>query len=80
VSALTLGLVTAGVVALLLATARTRSVREGLSWALDFWLVAALLQLGGEPAWPQVGTAAAIVVLRQLVRMRPRALRRGRHG
>jgi hypothetical protein len=41
-------------------------VRTALQVALDFWLAAGLLRLGGPPGWPPLLVAAAIVVVRRL--------------
>ncbi|GAA0727159.1 DUF1622 domain-containing protein [Dactylosporangium roseum] len=50
-----------------------RDLRAALCMALDFWLAAGLLRLGGTPGWQPLMVAATIVAVRQLV---GRSLRR----
>ena len=57
----------AGLVAGLLALAVTRRPGLALKVFLDFLLAAGLLRLTGDPGWPAVVAAAAIVALRRLI-------------
>ncbi len=66
-----LGLVAAAVV-----LAATRHPLSALTVLLDFLLAAGLLRLSGDPGWPALGTAAAVVLLRRLLGAGLRAGRR----
>ena len=68
-----LGLV--GATAVLL---RSRRLQPALGVLLDLLLAAALLRLADDPDWREIVTAAAVVAVRQLVRLdlrRPRPAR-----
>ena len=49
------------------AFAATHDVRSSLALLLDLLLAAGLLRLSAESSWSVLGTAAAIVAVRQLV-------------
>ncbi len=66
-----LGLVAAAVV-----LAATRHPLSALTVLLDFLLAAGLLRLTGQPGWPALATAAAVVAVRRLVGIGLRAGRR----
>ncbi len=57
----------AGLVAALLVLAATRRPSVALAVLLDFLLAAGLLRLTGDPGWPSIATAAAVVALRRLL-------------
>jgi hypothetical protein len=61
--------VAGGLVAGLLVLGVSRDARAALRVALDMWLAAGLLRLALPPAWDQLLAAAAILVIRQLVRL-----------
>lgn len=42
--------------------------REAAGAGLELWLAAGLLRLSGVPSWQGIGSAAAIVLIRKLVR------------
>lgn len=58
---------TAGLIAGLLVLVRTRAVVGAVQVALEFWTAAGLLRLSSSGTWSAVGTAAAVVALRQLI-------------
>jgi hypothetical protein len=68
-----LGCVAAGLITGGITLAMTREMAGALRMALDFWLAAGLLRLGGTPGWQPLVVAATIVAVRQLV---GRSLRR----
>ena len=51
----------------LLALARARDLPLAVGVLLDMLLAAGLLRLAGSPGWPQLATAASLVVLRKLL-------------
>lgn len=56
-----------GLIAGLIAFAATGRGIPALRLALEFWTAAGLIRLAGPPSWPQLGSAAAIVAVRQLI-------------
>ena len=66
----------AGLVAAVTVLAATRRPLFALTVLLDFLLAAGLLRLTGEPGWPALATAAAIVAVRRLAGIGLRAGRR----
>jgi hypothetical protein len=47
-----------------------RRWRAAIPLALELWMAAALLRLGGEPNWTRIASAAAIVAVRKLILLR----------
>jgi hypothetical protein len=66
-SALALLVTAAALVAGLVALVATRRPAAALPVTLDLLTAAGLLRLVGEPGWPALATAAAILVLRRLI-------------
>jgi hypothetical protein len=66
-AALALLVTVAALVAGLLALVATRRPAAALPVLLDLLTAAGLLRLVGEPSWPALATAAAILVLRRLI-------------
>ena len=62
-----LGLVSATAV-----LARARDGRLALRVLLEFLTAAGLLRLAGDPGWPEIGAAAAVVAVRRLLSLRLR--------
>ncbi|WP_448616856.1 hypothetical protein [Modestobacter sp. URMC 112] len=68
VTAVVAPLVTAAALAAgLLTLAVTRRPPLALSVFLDLLVAAGLLRLAGDPGWPAIATAAALVALRRLI-------------
>jgi hypothetical protein len=61
------GIAAAALVAGVLALARTRRPALALAVFLDLLLAAGLLRLAGDPGWPAIATAAAVVAVRRLI-------------
>lgn len=62
-----LGIAAAGVLCLALVLSRRVEWREGVPMAVELWTGAGLLRLAGDPDWPQIALAAAIILVRQLI-------------
>jgi uncharacterized membrane protein len=70
----------AGLLAAAAALARTRQVGLAIAVLLDFLTAAALLRLAvSPPSWPAIGTAALVIVIRQLASRALAAARAVRH-
>jgi hypothetical protein len=61
--------VLAGLIAGSVAAVVSRDGRTALTVALDFWLAAGLLRLGTAAGWEPLLASAAIIVVRQAVRL-----------
>jgi hypothetical protein len=72
-AALALLLTAAALVSGLVALVATRRPAAALPVFLDLLVAAGLLRLVGEPDWPALATAAAILVLRRLIGLGLRA-------
>jgi hypothetical protein len=46
---------------------RPAQARLLISLSLEFWMAAGMLHLAGEPSWPGIATAAAILAVRQAI-------------
>jgi hypothetical protein len=66
-STLALLLTAAALLAGLVALGTTRRLAAALPVVLDLLVAAGLLRLVGEPGWPALATAAAIILVRRLI-------------
>ena len=71
----------AGLVVATVALVRTRRISLSLALLLDFFTAASLLRLVGPLTWPELGTAALTIAIRQLASRSLRAAQSsGRRG
>jgi hypothetical protein len=68
----------AGVIAGLLIVFVCRQFASAVATALELWMAAGLLHLAVDASWAAVGSAAAIVAIRTIVKSALRSA--GRHG